>query len=235
MVEPIRTAVVIPAFNAAAAIHDIAERSKSLVDEVIVVDDGSTDKTFQEACSAEAIVVRHERNRGKGAAIATGLSEAARLGARVVVTLDADGQHDPAFIPALLGEFERGPRAIVLGSRKNMDDPAVPRSSRRGLAISNFWVKVETGLTLCDTQTGMRAYPLPEVLSLACRSRRFGWEIEMLVRAAWAGIPIREVDIDARYDQGQGPSRRFRPFRDNFLISLTHARLVTMRWLGLGR
>ncbi len=233
MTSPV--AAVIPALNAASTVAAVAEAAKRYVDAVLVIDDGSTDQTFSEACKAGVQVVRHERNQGKGAALTTGLIEAHRLGARAAVTLDADGQHDPESIPALLSAFEAGPPGIVLGSRRNMDDPAVPESSRKGLAISNFWIKVETGLVLHDTQTGLRVYPLPDVLSLPCRSRRFGWEIEVLVRAAWAGIPIREVDIDARYDLGQGPSRRFRPFRDNLLISLTHARLVTMRWLGMGR
>jgi len=229
------SAVVIPAFNAAASIRDVVRKCKNVIETVIVVDDGSEDWTSIEAEKAGAVVIRHEKNRGKGAAILTGLEHVKSLGLDTAVTLDADGQHDAAFIPDLLKAYGQGESAIVLGARSNMHDDAVPGSSRTGLCISNFWVRLETGLKLTDTQTGMRVYPVDEILSMDFKSMRFGWEIEVLAKAAWKGIEIREAEIEVQYSNQISERRRFRAFRDNLFISFVHAWLVLMKLTGHSR
>ncbi|HPB69494.1 MAG TPA: glycosyltransferase family 2 protein, partial [Syntrophales bacterium] len=198
---------------------------------VCVIDDGSTDAT---AARLEEIVgvavLRHETNRGKGAAILTGFDALAGR-ADWAVTLDADGQHDPNDIPGMIRAIPAGSRPIVVGRREGMIGADVPWTSRFGRKFSNFWVRAAGGPVLSDTQSGLRIYPLPEAARLGVRARRFQFEVEILVRAHWRGIPVIEAPVGVSYTPGMKRVSHFRPFVDFCRNAETFGRLIALRIL----
>jgi len=228
-----RFAGLIPVYNHAGGVVSMIERVLALDLPVWVVDDGSTDGSAAGLARAEGItVLRHEKNRGKGAAILTGFA-AMEGKADWVVTLDADGQHDPADIPGLIRTIPAGERPIVIGRREGMIGDDVPWTSRFGRKFSNFWVRAAGGPALSDTQSGMRVYPLPEAMRLGVRARRFQFEVEILVRARWQGIPVVEAPVHVSYTPGMKRISHFRPFVDFCRNSGTFSRLIFLRILRL--
>ncbi len=175
-------------------------------------------------------MLRHEKNLGKGAAILTGFS-ALRETADWAITIDADGQHDPQDIPAMIRAIPQGLRPIVVGRRKGMSGTDVPWTSRFGRKFSNFWVRAAGGPVLSDTQSGMRVYPLPEAIRLDVTARRFQFEVEILVRARWQGIPIHEAPVGVSYTPGGRRISHFRPFVDFCRNTGTFSRLIFLRVL----
>ena len=221
---------VIPAFQAAGSIGDVVRRVLPHVPDVIVVNDGSLDGTGDAAREASARVVDHPVNLGKGPALRTGLRHAYRRGFRDAITLDADGQHDPDDLPAMLAGARAAPGALVLGTR-DMGGTSVPRSSRFGRWFTNLWVRIDGGGVVGDAQSGFRCYPIPETLALRLQGGRFEFEMEVIVRSAWAGIPLASVPVSVHYDE---PGRRvshFHPLVDNTRISLLFAYLFLARWI----
>jgi glycosyltransferase involved in cell wall biosynthesis len=218
---------VIPVFNHASTLYEVVGRALDVHDEVIVVDDGSTDQGVDSIRDLAVRVIQHPVNYGKGAAILTGAREARRIDMTHIVTIDADGQHDPAdferFVPLLLRE----PGSIVLGNRL-FEGTRVGTWSRFGRKFSNFWVRVQTGEALKDTQSGFRAYPIAVLEGLRLRERRFAFEVEVLVKAAWAGVSIREVDISVYYPPAEERLSHFNGLLDNAQISWLNFKL-TMR------
>lgn len=222
--------MVLPCLDAAATVGDVVRGAVDVLEDVIVVDDGSRDDSAALARQAGARVVRHPHNRGKGAALLTGMAEAAALGFTHAITLDADAQHAPEDIPRLLEAARREPDALVIGAR-DFDIEHVPGASRFGRKFSNFWVWLETGAKLSDTQSGFRAYPLAPVLALELAPSRFEWEVEVIVRARWAGLDVREVDVPVFYPPPEERKSHYRGFEDSLLISLLHVRLVPRSFL----
>ena len=219
----------IPVYNNAATLPDVVRRAVAQGVAVLVVDDGSTDANAAELLrDLPATVVRHERNLGKGAAIRTALRHAADRGFSHLVTLDADGQHDPADLPAFLAAIEKNPAAMVIGVR-DFSVPNVPGASRFGRRFSNFWVRVETGARLADTQSGFRAYPVAAFAGIPTGSRRYDFEIEALVRGLWAGLPAAEVPIATWYAPPGERISHFCKWRDNLLLTHAHVKLVVRR------
>lgn len=229
-----RFAVLIPVYNHAGGVVSVIERVLALDLPVWVVDDGSTDGTAAGLARFGGItVLRHEKNRGKGAALLTGF-EAMAGKADWAVTLDADGQHDPKDVSGLIRTIPTGLRPIVIGRREGMVGDDVPWTSRFGRKFSNFWVRAAGGPVLSDTQSGMRIYPLPEALGLGVRARRFQFEVEILVRARWQGIPIVEAPVHVSYTTpGMKRISHFRPFVDFCRNSGTFSRLIFLRILIL--
>ena len=228
-----RFAVLIPVYNHAGGVVSVIERALALNLPVWVVDDGSTDGTAAALGRCGGVtVLRHDENRGKGEAILTGFSAMAGK-ANWAVTLDADGQHDPADIPFLIRAIPAGGRPIVIGRREGMIGNDVPWTSRFGRKFSNFWVRAAGGPVLSDTQSGMRIYPLPEALGLGVRARRFQFEVEILVRARWAGIPVVETPVRVSYTPGMKRISHFRPFVDFCRNSGTFSRLIFLRILRM--
>jgi glycosyltransferase involved in cell wall biosynthesis len=220
-------AVVIPVYNHGATVAQVVRQAAQQGFPVIVVDDGSTDG----GCgSLEAIpntrVVRHPHNMGKGAALCTGMRAAAES-ACWAICMDADGQHDPGDMLRLVQAIPPGSRPIVVGKREAMQ--AAPWTSRFGRKFSNFWVWTACGVRVSDSQSGFRVYPLPEVLDLEVRAGRYQYEIEVLAKAAWRGMPILEVPVSVSYSPGGRRISHFRPWMDFMRNSHTFCRLIVRR------
>ena len=224
---PLGIAVVIPVFDHAATLKDVVTRTLRIHDRVIVVDDGSRDGSGDELEGLAVDLLRHGENRGKGEAILTGAERARTMGMTHIITVDADGQHAPEEIQGFIKLIHRFPDAVIVG-RRRFSNAAVPWTRRFGRGFSNFWFRVQTGRKLGDTQSGFRAYPLRVIEDLTLRTRRYTFEIEVLVKAAWAGVPLREVDVSVRYPREGLYVSHYRIFVDNLRLSLLNAGL-TMR------
>ncbi len=222
----IRTLLVIPVYNHGATLKDTVNRALATGLEVLVVDDGSTDQGLAAVKDLPCRTQRLEPNQGKGAAIMAAAETAVELGYDAILTVDADGQHDPAAAVTLLEAVQEEWPVLVLGNRI-MEKDSVPRSSLFGRSFSNFWVRLETGLSLPDTQTGMRLYPVRELRNLSFGTSRYDFEIESLVRLSWAGVPIRSVSVPVHYPDEDKRISHFDRFRDNVRLTLLHTRLVS--------
>ena len=233
---PSKVAIVIPVYNHADRLPGVIKAALALAMPVIVVDDGSTDGAGTAAGRFPSVtVLRHDRNRGKGASLLTGFRAAGKL-ADWALTIDADGQHIPADAAALIHAVPPGARPIVVGRRTGMHDQAgVPWTSRFGRGFSNFWVRCAGGPRLSDTQSGFRLYPLPETLRLNVRARRYQYEVEVLVKARWHGMAVLEAPVGVEYQAGGRRVSHFRPFVDFCRNSATFSRLIVRRIFLFGR
>lgn len=215
--EAIGACVVIPVYNHARTVGEVVRGCFSFCKTVLVCDDGSTDGSGAEAKAAGAEVLTHPVNQGKGAALRTLLTEASKRGFRYAISLDADGQHYPKDIPGLAEAVRQQPGALVVGARDLIAANA-PASSEFGRKFGNFWVWFEGGQALEDNQSGFRAYPLPETLALMGGRSRYDFEVEVLLRASWAGLPLASTKIDVLYPKDR--VTHFRPFKDNARVSI---------------
>jgi glycosyltransferase involved in cell wall biosynthesis len=224
-------AIVIPAYNHGPMIEAVITKALKLNLPLIVVDDGSTDSGADRAKNIDGIqLLRHRENRGKGAAIVTGFERAAEI-ADWAITIDADGQHQPEDAMNLMRAIPEGSRPLVVGMRQGMTGRDVPWTSRFGRKFSNFWVRISGGPVMTDSQSGFRIYPLPESMNLDVKARRFQFEVEILVRAAWANIPVIEVPVRVSYAEGPLRISHFRPFMDFMRNTRTFYQLITRRLL----
>jgi len=222
-----RAAVIIPVFNHSRTVIPVVRKALALGFPVFVVNDGSTQTLppFPDDLSAVRHL-EHRSNRGKGAALETGMRAAADL-ADWAITLDADGQHNPQDALSLLAAIPAGQRPLVVGCRHGMQ--AAPWTSRSGREFSNFWVRVSGGPRLTDSQSGFRVYPLPEILDLGVHARRYQYEIEVLVKARQAGLPVREAPVGVVYRADIPRVSHFHPFLDFLRNTGTFSRLITRR------
>ena len=231
MSEPAPAAVVIPAYNEAATIRDVAARALLQAAQVIVVDDGSTDGTAQRLEGLGAVVLRNEGNQGKAASLRRGADEALRLGAGAIVTLDGDGQHCPEDIPLLLRAWLAAPGAIVIGARLHARE-RIPPARYWANRIANFWIGLAAGYPIADSQSGFRIYPariFREARVQCGRSRSFVFESEILIEAARLGMRALCVPVQVVYGGGARASH-FRPVVDIARI----ARMVAWRLIAQG-
>jgi hypothetical protein len=204
--------VVVPAHDEASTIGHVVRRARAHAP-VIVVDDGSTDETAQVAARAGAEVRRHARRRGKADALRTGIAAARARGATHVVTLDADGQHDPDDVPALLAAV--APRTLVVGARPP-GDGALPAGRAEAIVVAGFFVNWTSGMRLADTQSGFRVYPVSVLDEVPTRRGGFVFETEVLLAAAARGWAVREVPVRAL--PRVAARSRFRPVIDGIAI-----------------
>ena len=231
MTIPLRCAIVIPAYNHGAQVRKVVEKCLQFRLPVVVVDDGSTDSTSDVLASLSGVtVIHHKKNEGKGASLLTGFAAVLRL-ADWAITIDADGQHDPEDIFSLARAIPEGQRPLVIGKREEMGHKNVPWTSRWGRRFANFWVWASCGRWLSDSQSGFRVYPLPETLHLKTKAKRFQFEVEVLVRAVWFGIPIIEAPVHAIYGPPEERVSHFRPWLDFWRNTQTFSRLIATRIL----
>ncbi len=195
-----RIVAAIPAYNEEVAIGSAVLKSKKHTDEVIVVDDGSSDATAEIAAAAGATVLRHATNLGKGAAIQTVLEYARKDGVGILVLHDADMQHDPAEIPSLIQPIIDGRADVVIGTR-HTNLSGMPLYRRAGKRILDYATAVASGEgAIKDSQNGFRAFSRRAIESLMPKVTGIGIESEMLVTAIHQGLRLVEVPVSVRYD-----------------------------------
>ena len=223
---------VIPAYNEAATIRDVATRTLRAVRDVIVVDDGSSDGTAAETQGLGVTLVSNPRNLGKGASLARGFAIALAEGADAVVTLDGDAQHCPEDIPRLVDTARAHPDRIIIGARIR-DRDTVPPLRYFGNRFANFWVAWAAGFPVADSQSGFRLYPASLLRKVSVNPRaRFAFESEILIEAGRAGVRTAAVPIAALYPP-QGRASHFRPAVDTALIARMIAWKLVSRGLDL--
>ena len=223
----VKLMVVIPVYNHSNTLREVVVSALEVNDSVMVVDDGSTDGGIDTLADLDVQILQHSRNRGKGAAIMTAAKACRQLEMTHMVTIDADGQHDPFEIRKFLRKIRSEPYSIVVG-RRDFRTANVPGLTKFGRHFSNFWFRIQTGQSLGDTQSGFRAYPLLVLENLKLREKRFAFEIEVLVKAAWAGVKLQEVDISVLYPPADKRISHFRVFRDNWQISRLNTKFTIM-------
>ena len=222
--------VLIPTYNNEKTLSRVLDGVLSYTPDVIVVNDGSTDSTAAILSGYPQVeVVTFSKNRGKGKALQEGFRVARARGYTYVLTIDSDGQHFPEDIPTFITAIEQEEVPTLLVGNRDMTVEGVPKKSSFGHKFSNFWFHLETGVKLPDTQSGYRLYPL-EVIPRRYFTSKFEFEIEVLVRSSWRGVPIKPVPIRVLYDPSERVSH-FRPVKDFARISLLNSILVLIAFL----
>jgi glycosyltransferase involved in cell wall biosynthesis len=213
-----RVAVLIPAYNAAPSIADVVRQSFAQMKDVVVIDDGSTDATGERAREAGAIVLRHEQNRGKGAALKTGFRWALENAFDGVVTVDADGQHLPSDIPKILKAQQDSGAHLVIGGRSHLFQQMLPRR-RRANRFSAAAIAWAARARITDSQSGFRYYSAALIRDLPLQADGFDLESEVIVKAGVRGMKIITTPIDLGFVNGIITSH-YRPVADTVRIAL---------------
>ena len=195
----VKSVAIIPAYNEEVALGSIILRTLQYVDEVIIVNDGSDDKTVEVARLAGAEIINHATNLGKGEALKSGFSAIGDVD--VVVTIDGDGQHNPDEIPSLIKPVIEDGADLVNGSRyMNGPEENTPAYRRVGQQVLDNATNISAGIKVTDSQSGFRAFSPAACKGFRFYDTGFGIESEMLVDVAEAGLKIVEVPITVRYD-----------------------------------
>jgi glycosyltransferase involved in cell wall biosynthesis len=231
--KEINCCIIIPTYNNCNTIERVINGVLKYVDatDIILVNDGATDDTplLLEKYNTSITILTNPVNQGKGISLRKAFKKAIEMGFKNAITIDSDGQHYPEDIPLFIDAAKKNPGALIMGSR-NMEQEGVPSKSSFGNKFSNFWFKVETGITLPDTQTGFRLYPLEPISKMKLFTNKFETEIEVIVKLAWRKTPIIPISINVLYDPDERVSH-FRPFRDFTRISILNTYLVTLTLL----
>ncbi len=234
-ISDINGCVIVPTYNNDKTLARVLAEILSFVpaNSLIVINDGSTDNTSNILLElpSEVCVILNEENSGKGFSIRRGIQTAIELGFQNAITIDSDGQHFPNDLAKLIEAAYSNPGAVLMGTR-NMGQPGVPQKSSFGNKFSNFWFKIETSITLPDTQTGFRLYPLEPLKKLTLFTNKFELEIEIIVRLAWRNCKFIPINVEVKYDPEERVSH-FRPGRDFFRISVLNSILVTIALLWI--
>ena len=226
--------VLIPSYNTGRLLEDTVREARRQWNPVWVVIDGSTDETTHAAPLWAAAdpglrVLVLPVNQGKGAAVLHGLRAAQASGYTHALTMDADGQHPAALIPAFMQASAQRPDAMILG--RPVFDASAPLLRVRGRRVSNGWTHLETlGAGVGDSLYGFRVYPIKALVSVMAGQRwmrRFDFDTEAVVRMVWRGIQPINIDAPVKYLSGEeGGVSHFRYGRDNLLLTWMHLRLV---------
>ena len=223
-----RVAIVIPAYQAAGSVGAVVAGARAIAP-VYLVDDGSTDGTRDGARGMGATVLTHATNRGKGAALATGIAAALAAGADVIVTLDADGQHPPAEIPRLLAPIVAGQADLVLGARER--GGTMPLGRRVTNWLSSRLATRIAGQGVADAQTGFRAFSRSVAERVKPAEDRYEYETAFLLGACDAGFRVTCVAIPTIYE---GATSHFRSWTDTWRVARVFARYAKRILAGGG-
>ncbi|MET0027043.1 MAG: glycosyltransferase family 2 protein [Candidatus Thiodiazotropha sp.] len=225
------TVAVIPVYNEAATIREVVQSTAPYVDEVIVVDDGSSDDSHLQLEGMAVQLIRLEQNRGKAHALQTGFDRALQLNADYVVTLDGDGQHNPQEIPNLISAAQHKPDCIIIAARLKATHNA-PRLRLFANRFADFWVSWAAGYPVSDSQSGFRLYPsalLREVRLDTTRERGFVFESEIVIEAASHSFYSVSIPVESIYHSGRRQSH-YKPWTDTWRI----VRMIAWRLIRRG-
>ena len=223
--DRLNVVVVIPTYNNHKTIGQVIADVRQYANNVIVVNDGSTDGTAEILDGIGGIeVITHPQNCGKGTAHKNGLCRAKTAGFRYAITIDSDGQHFAKDIPSFVQEIEQNPDTLLVGSR-NIQADNMPGKNTFANKFSNFWFRLQTGINLPDTQTGYRLYPLHQLPNLGLLTSRYEAELELLVGSAWRGTHLVPIAVNVFYPKAEERVTHFRPFWDFLRITLLNTGL----------
>lgn len=224
--------MLVPTYNNARTLRDVVMRIFSSCDlPVVIVNDGATDATaeiladLKQSHPDRLTLLKHDRNRGKAAALFTGFAVAQEMGLTHAITMDSDDQLRPEEIPDMLKALLEHPQALIVGCR-DVTKADYPAKSRFGRRVSNALIWLEAGRTVGDSQCGFRVYPLGLVSKVRCGAGHFGFEAEIITRAIWAGCPVVEVPVTCRYLPPGERVTHFKPGKDSLRAIRMHIRLV---------
>lgn len=224
--KKLRCCVLIPTYNNSTTIAKVLSDVLEYTDDVCVVNDGSTDNTLDILSQFPQIkLLSYPNNVGKGWALRKGFEFALSNGYDYTITLDSDGQHFADDLPVMLDALDKNRNAIIIGAR-NMNQSSVPGKSSFGNKFSNFWFTLETGISVPDTQSGYRVYPVKALEPLHFFTRKYEFEIEVIVRGAWSGLHVIAVPVKVYYPPAEERITHFRPFKDFSRISVLNTVLV---------
>ena len=222
--------VIIPTYNNESTIRTVIDNCRAWTDDIIVVNDGSTDSTNKilDAYGKDQIaIVSYPRNKGKGHALKKGFAYAKERHYQYALTIDADGQHSADDIPRFVQAICQHPHSLIMGSR-NIQADNMPRKNTFANKFSNFWFTVQTLRRIPDTQTGYRLYPLEYLGNLWWVTSKYEAELELLVFAAWHGVRIIPIPVHVFYPAKEERVSHFRPGMDFFRISITNTVLCLL-------
>ena len=231
--KELRCCVLIPTYNNSTTIAQVIKDVLEYSDDVCVVNDGSTDNTLEILSHFPQIKLHtYPKNAGKGWALREGFKFAVKNGYDYVITLDSDGQHFADDLPTMLDALEKNGNAIVIGAR-NMNQSSVPGKSSFGNKFSTFWFTLETGISVPDTQSGYRLYPVKALEGIRFFTYKYEFEIEVIVRGAWSGLDVIAVPVKVYYPPAEERISHFRPLKDFSRISVLNTVLVfwTFAWI----
>lgn len=228
----LRCCVLIPTYNNDQSLQEVIESVKTYAGQhLLIVNDGSTDSTAQILAQYPDILqLSYEPNAGKGIAMRRGFKFLLERDYDFAITLDSDGQHYAKDLTTFVDALMKDKNTLYIGAR-NMGQENVPTKSSFGNKFSSFWLWVETGIRLSDTQSGYRLYPIRAISKLTFITRRYEFEVEVLARAAWAGLDLKCLPIDVYYPPAEERVSHFRPFWDFFRISVLNTFLCILAFI----
>jgi predicted LPLAT superfamily acyltransferase/glycosyltransferase involved in cell wall biosynthesis len=225
----LRYCICIPTYNNPEMIQDVV---RDCLDRtpypILIIDDGSDEPVHVE--NTRVSIVRLETNQGKGAALQRAFKECLKSEYTHMISLDGDGQHLASEISKLTAVSLENPWDMIIGSRKMVSEN-VPSISKFGRKFSNFWVQFQTNSAVSDSQSGFRIYPLFHVQNMKFWTRKFDFEIEVLIRLLWKNVTVREQEIECFYPAREERVSHFHKFWDNLRISLLNTLLVILSLL----
>ncbi|MDR2772984.1 MAG: glycosyltransferase family 2 protein [Elusimicrobiota bacterium] len=224
--------IVFPLYNHGSLIRKAVLDCLKYYDDILIVDDGSSDGGADTIKDLPVTLISFKKNRGKGAAILVAADYAKAHSFTHIVSIDSDGQHYPKDISKLLAEAAQYLRAIIIGKR-DFDEANVPALSRFGRKFSGFWAKVQTSNTIVDIQSGFRVYPLEIFGKYKIYSRHFDFEVEIIIKAIWAGFDVREVDVGVYYPPKENRISHFNLISGNAALGILNTYLTIRSMLPI--
>lgn len=224
--------IIIPTYNNEKTLRRVIDGVLDYTKSILIVNDGATDSTPLILKNYPALEQIHfPKNQGKGSALRAGFKKAEELGYDYAITIDSDGQHYPDDFGVFLEALEQAENkdTLLIGAR-NMTAAGAPKGNSFGNKFSNFWYWFETGISLQDTQSGYRLYPVKKINEKNYFTTRFEFEIEVIVKAAWNGVDVKNVPIKVLYDKDERVTH-FRPYKDFARISVLNTYLVIVALL----
>ncbi len=237
-----KIAIIIPVYNHFKTLGEVVTRTMAVLEQlandntqehaqkfssydILVVDDGSSDSSFAQIADFPIQKIQHKVNQGKGAALLTGAKFLQEQGYTHMISLDADAQHFPEDIPLFINAIEKNPYGFIIGAR-DFSVENIPFSSRFGRKFSSFWMFVQTGCKISDMQSGFRAYCIEALLCLSLKEVRYAFEVEAMVKGAWAGFAIDEIPIQVYYQEANERVSHFDKAKDNIRMTILNTRLT---------
>ncbi len=233
--DALQCCVVIPTYNNERTLASVIQEVLVYTNNIIIVNDGSVDDTFNILNQFPQLTIFHKpTNQGKGTALKKGFQLAENAGYKYAITLDSDGQHYADDLDVFLSELEKlgaNNNELLLVGDRNMGQDGIPGKSSTGNKFSNFWYLVVTGNQLHDTQSGYRLYPLEIVNKIPLYTRKFEFEIEVIVKSVWRNVDVKNIPIKVLYQEGAERVSHFRPFVDIVRIVLLYMWFVLVSFL----